>query len=217
MDVAIKGELIPVALVQLGAGEEVYCESGLLVYSDPSIQFQLRFLTQGGISGAITRTLFGGVPFHMHTYTGPGYAAFSRSRPGEVRQIDLAAGQTIDVSEHSLLLASNTVQYGTYYVRGTGRIGRMIGFWMDRLTGPGKIVYQGHGNILSFNLKEKETMDVDHGALLLKDPSVTVEAYNQPLGGGLVGHALSFEALHVTGPGQLLLQTLDPTRAGPSG
>jgi uncharacterized protein (AIM24 family) len=216
MKIDIKGEMIPAALVELGAGEEVYCEGGLMLYSDPSVGFQIRWMTQGGLGGAIKRSLLGGVPFHMHVFTGPGYAAFSRSRPGEVRQIELAAGQTIDVAEHSLLLATNSVQYNSYYIAGTGRIGRLIGFWMERLTGPGTIVYQGHGNILSFNLKQGESMDIDHGALLLKDPSVTVQAYNQALGSGLMGHAMSFEALHVTGPGQLMIQTLDPTRAGPA-
>jgi uncharacterized protein (AIM24 family) len=216
VQIDIKGDFIPAALVQLAPGEEIYCEGGLLVYSDPSIGFQIRWLTQGGVGQAIKRTLFGGVPFHMHAYAGPGSAAFSRSRPGEVRQITLTAGQTVDIAEHSLLLATNTVQYDTYYIAGTGRIGRMIGFWMDRLTGPGTVVYQGHGNILTFNLKQAESMDIDHGALLLKDPSVTVRAYNQALGSGLTGHALSFEALHVEGPGQLMIQTLDPTRAGPS-
>ncbi|EQD78248.1 hypothetical protein B1B_00827 [mine drainage metagenome] len=78
------------------------------------------------------------------------------------------------------------------------------------------MVYHGHGNILSFTLAPGETMEMDHGALLLKDASVTIQAYNQPLGGGLAGHAMSFEALHVSGPGRLALQTLDPSLDHPA-
>ncbi len=212
MKLDIKGDFVPACLVQLDKGEEIYSEAGLLVYSDPTINFQIRAMNQGGLSGILKRTLVGGLPYHMHVYTGPGYAAFSRFTPGEVRSIELAEGQTVDIAEHSLLLATNTVKYDTFYVRGTGRIGRTLGFWMDRLTGPGTVVFHGHGNILTFKINAGETTDIDHGSLLLKDASVNVKAFNQQLGSGLTGHALSFEALHVDGNGQLLLQTLDPSR-----
>lgn len=219
MKLDLKGEFIPICLAQLDPGEEIYCEGGLLVFSDPSIQFQIRWMTQGGIRGVVRRSLVGGVPFHQHVYRGPGYAAFSRFRPGELRTLDLRPGEIIDVAEHSLLLATNSVRYDTAYVPGTGRIGRMIGFWLDRLTGPGSLVYQGHGNILMFTLAPGEVIDIDHGALLWKDASVRVQAFNQPLGGGVLGHAMSFEALRVQGPGRLALQTLDPTHsyASPEG
>lgn len=213
MQVDVKGEYIPIALTTLGPGEQIYCESGLMVYSDPTIGFGFKWLTQGGAVATLKRTLVGGLPFQLHEYTGPGYVAFSRFRPGETRVIELAAGKAVDVAEHSLLLATGTVQYDTFYVQGTGRIGRMIGFWMDRLTGPGTFAFQGHGNILKFTLAAGEAMDIDHGALVMKDATVNVRAYNQPLGGGLVGHALSFEALRVEGPGDIYLQTIDPSKA----
>ncbi|MCI4369107.1 MAG: AIM24 family protein [Thermoplasmata archaeon] len=213
MQIDIKGEFVPIALATLGAGEQVYCEAGLMVYSDPSIGFQTRWLTQGGLGAVVRRTLVGGLPFHLHEFLGPGYVAFSRFRPGEMRLLTLAPGEKVDVAEHSLLLATNTVSFDTSYIAGTGRIGRLIGFWMDRLTGPGQLVFQGHGNILAFTLAEGEAMDVDHGALLMKDTSVKVQAFNQPLGAGLLGHAMSFEALKVEGPGRVLLQTVDPSRS----
>ncbi len=209
----VKGEVTPLALVQLGAGEEIFCEGGLMVYCDPSIRMAIRPFTQGGVGQVLRRTLVGGLPFFLHVYQGPGYAAFSRFSPGEVRTVELQAGQTIDVAEHSLLLGTSNVQYSTYYVQGTGRIGRLLGFWMDRLTGPGTVVYHGHGNIIGFDLKPGEAMDIDHGALLRKDASVNLKAFNQPLGQGLAGHAMSFEALHVEGPGRIELQTVDPSRS----
>jgi uncharacterized protein (AIM24 family) len=217
MQVDVKGEYIPIALATLGPGEQLYCEGGLMVYSDPSIGFGYKWLTQGGVASTLKRTLVGGLPFQLHEYTGPGYVAFSRFRPGETRVVELEPGKQVDIAEHSLLLATNTIQYDTFYVQGTGRIGRMIGFWMDRLTGPGTFAFQGHGNILKFTLAANEAMDIDHGALLMKDASVQVRAYNQPLGGGLVGHALSFEALRVEGPGDLYLQTIDPSKQLPTG
>lgn len=217
MQLQVQGEFVPVTLVQLAAGEEVFCEAGLMVYSDPTIRFGTRALTQGGLGQVIRRTMLGGLPFFLHVYQGPGYVAFSRFSPGAVRTLELAPGQTVDIAEHSLLVGTQTVQYSTYYVPGTGRIGRLVGFWMDRLTGPGTVVYHGHGDILGFDLKPGEAMDVDHGALLRKDASVNLRAFNQPLGGGLTGHALSFEALHVEGPGRVELQTVDPSHRARAG
>ncbi|MCI4330688.1 MAG: AIM24 family protein [Thermoplasmata archaeon] len=211
MKFTVQGGYIPNALTELGPDEQVYCEAGVMVYCDPTIRFHQRAMIQGGIGRSLKRSLIGGVPFYMHTYLGPGYAAFSRSEPGEVRVIELAAGQILDVAEHSLLLASSTIQYDTVYVKGTGRIGRMIGFWMDRLAGPGTVAVHGHGNILSFNLPAGEVFDVDHGAVLMKDDSVTMQAFNQSLGGGLMGSAMSYEAMRISGPGHLWLQTLDPS------
>ena len=215
MQVDVRGEFIPTALVTLAQGEGIFCEGGLMVFMDPTVGFRYRWMTQGGVGATIKRTLVGGIPFHMHEFTGPGYVAFSRFRPGEVRTMELPPGATVDIAEHSLLAATAQIRYDMFYVAGTGRIGRMVGFWMDRLTGPGTIVFQGHGNILSFNLKPGEAMDIDHGGLLLKDPTVMIKAYNQPMGGGLMGHAMSFEALHVQGPGRLLLQTVDPSHQLP--
>jgi uncharacterized protein (AIM24 family) len=80
------------------------------------------------------------------------------------------------------------------------------------LTGPGTVALHGHGNILSFTLAPNETFDIDHGAILLKDPSVGMEAFYQHLGGGITGGALSYSALRTRGPGRLFLQTLDPSQ-----
>ena len=42
--------------------------------------------------------------------------------------------------------------------------------------------------------------------------AVQLQSFNQPLGGGLTGHAMSFECLKAMGPGKLIIQTLDPTK-----
>ncbi|MDE1819870.1 MAG: AIM24 family protein [Euryarchaeota archaeon] len=191
----------------------MFCEAGILVYCDPTIRFHMRPFTRGGAGATLKRTVIGGIPYRLQVFSGPGYAAFSRCGPGEVRILELAPGETVEVAEHSLLLASASVKYDVFYVKGTGRVGRMVGFWMDRLTGPGTIAIHGHGNIQSFELPPTEVFDVDHGAVLLKHDSVRLEAFNQPIGQDLLGRAMSYEALRVRGPGKLLLQTLDPTHS----
>jgi uncharacterized protein (AIM24 family) len=209
--ITVQGGYVPNALVELPAGEQVHREAGVPVYSDPTFTFHQHAFTQGGIAKTLKRTLIGGIPFYLHTCIGPGYAAFSRAGAGEIRVVELGPGETIDGAEHSLVLASSTVQYNAIYVPGTGRVRRMVGFWMDRLTGPGTVVVHGHGNILSFALGDGETVDVDHGGILLKDDRIAMEAFHQPLGGGLLGSAMSYYAMRIRGPGRLWLQTMDPS------
>lgn len=211
MKVTVQGGFVPNALAELGAGEQVYCEAGVMVYSDPTITFHQHAFTQGGLGKTLRRTLIGGIPFYLHTYIGPGYAAFSRGGAGEIRVVELGPGEVVDVAEHSLVLASASVKYDAIYVPGGGSIGRMVGFWMDRLTGPGTIVIHGHGNILSFTLPAGETFDVDHGAVLFKDDKIQMQAFSQKLGGGLLGRAMSYYAMRIQGPGRLWLQTVDPS------
>ena len=211
MKFSVQGGYVPNVLAELGPGEEVFCEAGVLVYCDPTVDFRMRPLHQGSFGSAMKRTLVGGIPYYMHAFTGPGYAAFSRFGPGEIRILELGANESIDVAEHSLLLASSTVRYDCFHVPGRGGLGRLAGFWMDRLTGPGTVAVHGHGNVLSFTLAPGETFDIDHGGILLKDPSVQMEAFYQHVGGGLTGGAMAYEALRTRGPGRLLLQTLDPS------
>ncbi len=176
---------------------------------------ELETVAGGGLLKTLERTSFGGLPYFLTDFTGPGSAGFSRDGVGETRIIELAAGEEIDAAEGSLLCADSRIAYDMVYVKGTHRSGRMVGFWMERLTGPRTIVFQGHGNFTTFQLKPGETLNVDHRALRFQDASVTVRAHNQPMGSGLMGHAMSFGALHVEGPGRIWLQTVDPSRHPP--
>jgi uncharacterized protein (AIM24 family) len=96
------------------------------------------------------------------------------------------------------------------YVKGTHRPGRMIGFWMDRLTGPGKVALHAYGNVISMSLAAHETVTADMGALLYKSGSVTAATQNLPFGGGLLGRLEAYEVLQLTGPGKIALQSIDP-------
>ncbi|MCL4325944.1 MAG: AIM24 family protein [Candidatus Thermoplasmatota archaeon] len=212
MDFKVAGNLVPSVLVTMDMNEHVFSEGGLLVYKDVSVHTSYTTLSKvtGSVTGAIVRSTLAKIPFYLLTYSGPGSCAFSRSTVGEVRIAELKEGETLDIAENSIICAESSVKYDYFYVHGTTRVGRMIGFFMDKLTGPGKVAYHGHGTILSFNLAEGESMSIDYGAILSKESSVTIKTYNIPYGGGLLGHAMSFEAIEVTGPGKIEIETKDP-------
>ncbi len=205
----LKG-VVPAVLATLGPQESIYCEHGIMLYKDPPVTVGRKTIQSGGVLSAAKRTAVGGIPFFLAEYTGPGSVAFSRDGLGEIRDLELAANEVLDVAEGSLLCAENRVPYEMFYVAGTNRVGRMLGFWMDRLTGPGKLALHGYGNVISMSLAPREVITCDMGALLYKSSTVEAKTVNLPFGGGLFGKLEAFEVLDLVGPGKVALQSVDP-------
>jgi uncharacterized protein (AIM24 family) len=200
--------MVPALLVTLAEGESVLSENGVMLYKDDSVKVSRRLL-QGNILEKFERKTLGGMPFFITEFIGPGSVAFSRDGKGEIRDFELKAGEIVDIAEGSLLCFEPSVSYDMRYMGGTLRPGRMIGRWMDRLTGPGKMVIHGYGNIVSFDMEKGEEMIVDYGSLLMKHSSVSETPFNHPLGHGIMGHVESFEVLKLSGQGKVLLQSID--------
>lgn len=207
----LKG-MVPAVLATLAPQESIYCEHGIMLYKDPGITVGRKTIHTGGILSTVKRSTVGGVPFFLAEFTGPGSVAFSRDGVGEIRDIELAPGEVLDVAEGSLLCAENRIPYDMIYVKGTNRVGRMMGFWMDRLSGPGKIALHGYGNVITMTLAAREKITCDYGALLYKSASVEATSHNLPFGGGLLGKLESYEVLELTGPGQVAIQSIDPKK-----
>jgi uncharacterized protein (AIM24 family) len=202
--------LVPAVLVTLDRGESVYCENGIMLYKDTPVTVGRKTIPSSGLLKTMERTTFGGIPYFLTEFTGPGSVAFSRDGVGEVRILELAQGQEVDVAEGSMLCADASIVYDMTYVKGTHRPGRMVGFWMDRLRGPGKVALHAHGNVISMGLDRGEMIATDFGGLLYKDWSVEAKTANQAFGGGLLGKLESFEVVELTGPGKVAIQTVDP-------
>jgi uncharacterized protein (AIM24 family) len=202
--------LVPTVLATLGPGESIYGEHGIMLYKDPPVGVSRKTVQGGGLLQAVERTTVGGIPYFLTEFTGPGHVALSRDGTGEVRILELASNQTIDVAEGSLVCADARIRYGMEYVKGTHRPGRMSGLWLDRLSGPGAVAVHGYGNVISMTLAPRETIHTDLGGLLWKDAGVVAKTQNLPFGGGLLGKLEAYEVLELTGPGAVALQSIDP-------
>ena len=210
MDLEIVEGLVPSVLATLNGSESIYGEAGIMLYKEPPVGVGRKTVKSAGLLAGMERVSVGGMPFFLTEFTGPGHVAFSRDGVGEIRILEIPAGREIDIVEGSLLCASNSIGYAMEYVKGTHRPGRIVGFWLDRLSGPGKVAIHGYGNIISMTLAPKETITTDLGALLYKDAGVQAKTANLPFGSGLLGKFESFEVLELTGPGQVALQSIDP-------
>jgi uncharacterized protein (AIM24 family) len=215
MTISIEGELVPVVDVMLGNQMSIYFEHHILLWKHPGVQ--IGFKSMKGSA----RRLFAGLPVFMTEAQGPGNISFSRDSVGQIVALRLQPGQMVEVREHQFLVATSNVDYGFTFVQGAANIlFSRTGLFIDQFTargGEGMVLLHGYGNVFEKMLAPGETLDVEPGAWLWKDPSVQMQpttVANSQRGGGLLGAiggmiaGASFILNRFTGPGRLGLQSM---------
>ena len=203
--VRIEGELVPVVDVELGGRENVYFEHHVLLWKEPQVSIGLKPL-----QGAVKR-LFAGLQIFVTQAAGPGNISFSRDAPGQIVALQLQRGDEVHVREHQFLLATDGVAYDFFRVRGVANIlFGGTGFFIDRFVnqgGAGLLLLHGYGNVFTKTLAPGESIDVEPGAFLWKDASVTMDTNVTNLSTGLFG-GTSFTLNRFSGPGRLGIQSM---------
>jgi Mitochondrial biogenesis AIM24 len=101
-----------------------------------------------------------------YRYERTGNIAFSRD----------SVGQMVEVREHQFLIATSNLDYNFTFVQGAANIlFSRTGLFIDQFTcrgGEGMLLLHGYGNVFEKMLAPGETLDVEPGAWLWKDPSV---------------------------------------------
>ncbi|GAC1567934.1 MAG: hypothetical protein NVS2B3_08820 [Vulcanimicrobiaceae bacterium] len=224
LSMKIEGELVPVVDVELGIQQTVYFEHHILLWKQPNVT--LGFL---GLQNAAKR-FFSGLQIFISTAKGPGNIAFSREAPGQVVAMRLRPGQAIDVREHQFLLATSNVDYNFFWQTGLANVFfSRTGLFIDRFTaqrGEGVVLLHGYGNVFEKTLASGEMLDVEPGAWLWKDASVTMDTVSvlssQGAGGllGALGAFVGGSALSLNrfcGPGRVGLQSMTYHDSVPEG
>jgi uncharacterized protein (AIM24 family) len=201
----VEGEIVPVAEINLGQGDSVFFEHHVLLWKDDATAMSVLPLT-GGVKRALA-----GMPFIISVAHGPGRVAFSRDATGELVVLPLHPGQELDVREHAFLLCSHTVQYTFLRIKGLRNIlfgGN--GMFMDRFIATGTqglLLLHGYGNVFERTLRPGESIQVEPGAFLYKDASVTMDVESIKLTSGLFG-GTSMNLARMTGPGRVGIQSM---------
>lgn len=202
----IEGELVPVLQVELDK-VHVYFEHHILLWKDPGVEIGIQPL-----EGAFKRAV-AGLPILMTQAKGPGRVAFSRDGAGHVFPLHLEPGQGVDVREHQFLAATSNVNYSYKRVKGLANmfLGG-TGFFIDTFTcqsgKPGVLWLHGYGNVFEVELKAGESIDIEPGAWIYKDASVTMETQFQKLSTGLFASGGQIFWNRFTGPGKIALQSM---------
>src|SRR6202035_2410198 len=180
----VEGEIVPVAEINLGAGDSVFFEHHVLLWKDDATRMSVLPLT-GGVKRALA-----GMPFVISVAHGPGRVAFSRDATGELVVLPLHPGMELDVREHAFLLSSHTIQYSFIRIKGlVNLLHGGNGMYMDRFVTagyPGMLILHGNGDVLERVLRPGEKILVEPGGFLYKDSTVQMAAVQMPLKTGLL-------------------------------
>jgi uncharacterized protein (AIM24 family) len=201
----VEGEIVPVAEINLGQGDSVFFEHHVLLWKDDATRMSVLPMT-GGVKRALA-----GMPFVISVAHGPGRVAFSRDATGELVILPLHPSQELDVREHAFLLSSHNVDYTFVRIKGLRNIlfgGN--GMFMDRFIAkdtPGLLLLHGYGNVFERTLRAGESIQVEPGAFLYKDASVTMDVEPIKLTSGFFG-GTSMNLARMTGPGRVGIQSM---------
>jgi uncharacterized protein (AIM24 family) len=199
----IDGELVPVLTVDVSK-TAVYFEHHILLWKHPQVAIGLK-----PMKGALKR-MMAGMQIFVTEASGNGMIAFSRDGAGHIAPIHLAAGSELIVREHQFLAATASIDYTFERVRG---VANMLfggsGFFIDRFraTGDGILWLHGYGNVFEKTLAPGETIDIEPGGWLYRDPTVRVETVVDRLTAGFFG-GMNFIVNRFTGPGRVGLQSM---------
>jgi uncharacterized protein (TIGR00266 family) len=123
------GKIIP---VKLGANQSIICQRDSFMCAETTVEVVMHFRKRLGAG------FFGGEGFVLQKITGPGYAFLEI--PGEVREYNLAAGETMRIDPGHIAFFEPTVNYDIATVKGlTNVLFSGEGLFLATLTGPGRI------------------------------------------------------------------------------
>ena len=207
------GTITPAVLVQLRPGEKILAAHEIMLHMDGAVKIARRTMKQLGVSRAHLMAIEGHggseEEYFFAEFEGPGNVTFSRDKAGEVRVVDLAANQVVRLRSGHLICFDETVRYFPMILarwveqRGNERENRYL--FVDELTGPGTIVFQSHGNILSFTLGPQEAIRTSVDGLLASAPTNAVQV-NWLANPGATG-SYQLPVLDVRGPGAVMVHS----------
>ncbi|HEX4748220.1 MAG TPA: AIM24 family protein [Bryobacteraceae bacterium] len=210
----IEGLYVPVADMNLAAGDSVYFSHHVLLWKDTAVN-----MTPMSMRGGWKR-MFAGLPLVMTEAQGPGHIAFSKDQPGDVIALPLHPGQSVDVREHMFLVATSNVRYDWfqsnvwYSVRNGNdtETSYPIGMFVDSFSAPsapGLLLLHAGGSVFTRHLAPDETILIKPTAFVFKDPTVQMELHFDHPAGSVWGYR-TYRCiwLRLYGPGRVAIQSV---------
>jgi uncharacterized protein (AIM24 family) len=201
----VDGELVPVLTVDVSR-TSVYFEHHILLWKHPAVRITLKAM------GGMLRRMVAGMQVFVTEAAGDGMIAFSRDGPGHIVPIHLPQGRELEVREHQFLAATDAIDYSFIRVRG---VSNMLfggtGFFIDKFhshRGDGILWLHGYGNVFEKVLSAGESIDIEPGGWLYKEPSVRMDTVVDRLTSGLFGANMNLILNRFTGPGRVGIQSM---------
>lgn len=210
----IEGDSLPVAVIELEAGEEIISEVGGRTWAKGPIETETK--ATGGIGKAIGR-MFSGESFFMSHYKAGGKAeiGFASSFAGSIIVKELKAGESVICQKSAFLCSTSEVQLSVFFQKklGAGFLGGE-GFIMQKVTGPGTVFLELDGYVKEYDLSAGEQIVCDTGLVALMDATCTMDVVMvKGLKNIFLGGEGMFDTV-VKGPGKAYVQTMSLSRLG---
>ncbi|VVC03781.1 Mitochondrial biogenesis AIM24 [Candidatus Bilamarchaeum dharawalense] len=205
----IEGEVMQALTLELEPGEQVFAESGAMVWMSNNVNMESYM--RGGLSAGIGR-MFTGESLFMVRYTvtsGTGVVTFAPSFPGKILKLEIAPGKEMICQKDAFLVAQESVNLETVFKKklGVGLFGGE-GFLLQKLSGKGLAFVEIDGEVFEMNLKAGEKMKIDTGSIAMFEPTIK---YEVEMVKGVKNMLFGGEGLFLAtleGPGKIWLQTM---------
>ena len=206
----IKGETLPVVIMNLEGGESIVTEGGGMSWMTPNMKME----TVGGGVGKIFGRAFSGDKLFQNIYTaegGPGMIACAACFPGSIKVFEISPETPIILQKSAFLCSESTVDFSVFFQKkfGAGLFGGE-GFIMQKISGNGLCFAEFNGHVLEYELAAGQQMIIETGNLAAMEATcdmdiVTVKGIKNKLLGGE-----GFFNTIVTGPGKVWVQSMSP-------
>ena len=206
----IKGETLPVVIMNLEGGESIVTEGGGMSWMTPNMKME----TVGGGVGKIFGRAFSGDKLFQNIYTaegGPGMIACAACFPGSIKVFEISPETPIILQKSAFLCSESTVDFSVFFQKkfGAGLFGGE-GFIMQNISGNGLCFAEFNGHVLEYELAAGQQMIIETGNLAAMEATcdmdiVTVKGIKNKLLGGE-----GFFNTMITGPGKVWVQSMSP-------
>jgi uncharacterized protein (TIGR00266 family) len=199
-----------VAKVMMQPGETIRAESGAMMAMSANIEIQSKM--QGGLGGALSRTLGGESLFQTNfiCHQAPGEVMLAAATPGDI--IATETGMGMMVTSGCFLACDPTINL-QLQASMKGFFGGE-GLFMMKADGPGTLLLSSFGGIIPVQLQPGQPYVVDTGHLVAFSAGMGFEVRRASK--SLLGSLTSGEGyvVNLTGPGVAFLQTRTPNAFG---
>lgn len=204
----LSGSNLQVANVSLNSGETINAEAGAMIYKSGNVTIDTE--TKGG-KKALKRILVGESFFltKFQSVGGAGLIGFGGKFPGKIKAFELKKGECVIAEKGAYLCSDSSVEIGVKLVKkiGAGLFGGE-GLLLQEISGPGTLLLHAAGDLIEYNLKKGQRIDIDTSHLVAFEPTVD---YDIRRVGSIKTTVFGGEGLflaQMTGPGKVVLQSM---------
>ncbi len=215
MEYRIEGGNLQYLEITLKEGEEIYAESGAMVCKTANIAMETRMPGKGiggKLMGLFKRKITGESAFMVYyrCEEGVGKVTLTGPFPGKIAAVEVTPDRSFIVQKDGFLCATTGVEIDLSFSGSLkGGLFGGEGFILQKLKGNGVAFVHACGDMIEYNLKEGEKLQVDTGCVVGFEETV---GYSAELVKGFKNIIFGGEGLFLAtlrGPGRVIVQTMN--------